>query len=122
MRDWRDYPGAPAPGTCLGALGDAPPGLALVYECGEGAALFRAFVIVWNGQPYAYVNDCPHAHTPLDWLPGQVMDADRRYLICATHGALFEPATGQCVSGPCRGKGLTAIPIQIQADQIFIAP
>ena len=52
---------------------------------------------------HVWVNSCPHIGTPLDWTPDRFMTADGRHLICATHGALFEPATGECTAGPCRG-------------------
>ncbi len=40
------------------------------------------------------------------------MDSERRWLICAAHGALYEPATGACAGGPCEGRGrLVAVPV-----------
>jgi nitrite reductase/ring-hydroxylating ferredoxin subunit len=30
-------------------------------------------------------------------------------LVCATHGALYQPDSGLCIAGPCRGARLKAI-------------
>jgi nitrite reductase/ring-hydroxylating ferredoxin subunit len=45
----------------------------------------------------------------MDWRPGQFFDESGRWLMCATHGALFEPSNGHCVAGPCVGKALIPI-------------
>jgi nitrite reductase/ring-hydroxylating ferredoxin subunit len=47
----------------------------------------------------------------MDWQPNQVFDATGRWLLCATHGALYRPDTGACAGGPCRG-GLVKIQLQ----------
>jgi nitrite reductase/ring-hydroxylating ferredoxin subunit len=64
-----------------------------------------AFVVRYRGQVHAYLNRCAHVAMELDWLPGAVFDADGRYLMCATHGALYEPADGRCAGGPCLSRG-----------------
>ena len=69
------------------------------------------FAIAFEGSVYAYVNRCPHQGTELDWLPGEVFDDDGLYLICATHGAVFEPDSGLCCGGPCRGASLESLNI-----------
>ena len=68
-----------------------------------------AIAIRFDGQTRCYLNRCPHQGTELDWLPGVFLDQSGRYLQCATHGALFEPGSGLCVSGPCRGESLASI-------------
>lgn len=83
-------------------------GLALRFERSLSES---GFVIRVDGQFKAYVNRCPHRGTELDWAPGEVFDADRAFLVCATHGALFAPDTGRCVSGPCRGAQLESIAV-----------
>jgi nitrite reductase/ring-hydroxylating ferredoxin subunit len=64
-----------------------------------------AFVIRHSGQVHGYLNRCAHVAMELDWLPGAVFDPEARYLMCATHGALYEPANGRCAGGPCLGRG-----------------
>jgi nitrite reductase/ring-hydroxylating ferredoxin subunit len=36
--------------------------------------------------------------------------------MCARHGAIFEPHTGRCVGGPCRGARLTPLTIREETD------
>src|SRR5205823_6802876 len=64
------------------------------------------FAIRSAGAVRAYVNRCPHMGTELDWQAGEFFDIARLYLVCSTHGAMFEPGTGYCVAGPCRGASL----------------
>jgi len=80
-----------------------------------------AFAIAYDGEVHAYVNVCPHRGTSLDWQPGEVFDESGLYLICATHGALFEPDTGLCIAGPCQGASLQKIPLRLEADHIVLA-
>lgn len=69
----------------------------------------KGFAIRFDGAVRAYVNRCPHLGVELDWEPGEFFDEPRLYLVCSTHGAVFEPDTGLCVGGPCRGASLEAI-------------
>lgn len=65
----------------------------------------RGFVIRFDGRVRAYANRCAHVPVALDWIPGQVFDADRDHLVCSVHGAQYDPASGHCLAGPCRGRG-----------------
>ena len=69
------------------------------------------FAVRHCGAVRAFVNRCPHAGTELDWNPGEFFDETGLYLMCATHGALFEPGTGYCVAGPCRGASLEPLAV-----------
>jgi nitrite reductase/ring-hydroxylating ferredoxin subunit len=89
------------------------PSIALVdggagarFEVHRDGETMPAFVVRFHGVVHAYVNECQHQCTELDWNPGEFFDADRLYLICATHGALYEPDSGLCIEGPCRGARL----------------
>ena len=93
---------------------------AALTECGEGVRFSlstggierEAFVIRHQGKALGYLNRCAHTGLELDWIPGRFMDSERRWLICAAHGALYEPATGACAGGPCEGRGrLVAVPV-----------
>jgi len=79
-----------------------------------------AFVVLYDGTLHAYVNICPHRGTPLDWQPGEVFDESGLYLICATHGALFEPESGRCIAGPCQGAHLQKIPVRQEGDYVVL--
>jgi nitrite reductase/ring-hydroxylating ferredoxin subunit len=69
----------------------------------------------------AYRNECPHTGGELDWIEGDFLDADGRLIVCATHGALFEPATGRCVAGPCRGAALRAVAVRDDGESVVAA-
>jgi len=71
----------------------------------------QGFIVCFQGQLSAWRNTCPHAGSPLDWIPGQFFSDDGEQLICHTHGARFDPTRGDCLSGPCE-RGLYALPIR----------
>lgn len=79
-----------------------------------------AFAIRYCGSAHAFVNRCPHAWTELDWQPGEFFDMSGLYLICSTHGALFEPASGHCVAGPCRGQRLEPLAIRERDGEVVL--
>lgn len=70
----------------------------------------RAFAVRFNGQAVAYLNRCAHVAMEMDWRPNRFFDDTGRWLMCATHGAMYEPTTGACAGGPCRG-GLSGIAV-----------
>ncbi len=70
---------------------------------------YEGFIICYQGRLMAYRNSCPHAGSPMDWLPGQFFSEDGSQLVCHTHDARFNPATGDCLSGPCP-HGLDILP------------
>jgi nitrite reductase/ring-hydroxylating ferredoxin subunit len=78
------------------------------------------FVIRFDNKPYAYVNQCAHVSVELDWQEGEFFTPDKELLICATHGASYEPDTGYCVYGPCKGKRLQSLPVIEEEDVITI--
>jgi nitrite reductase/ring-hydroxylating ferredoxin subunit len=55
----------------------------------------------------------------LEWLPDQFLDSSAQYIQCAVHGAMFRIEDGFCVSGPCAGDTLMAIPACLQDGEIF---
>jgi naringenin degradation protein FdeD len=74
-----------------------------------------------NGRFHAYVNRCRHMPTPLDFIRDQFVSEDGRYLMCYTHGALYERGTGLCVSGPCQGESLYRLPVSVDQDEILVS-
>ena len=69
----------------------------------------------------AYLNSCPHQGVRLDWQPGVFLDVEGTHLQCSMHGALFALDDGHCVSGPCMGRALLAVPLQEQDGLLGIA-
>jgi len=80
----------------------------------------QAFVVRFDGVARAYENACAHLAVELDWIPGEFFDEERRHLVCATHGALYEPADGHCVAGPCRGARLIPLPVMERDGQVLL--
>jgi nitrite reductase/ring-hydroxylating ferredoxin subunit len=79
-----------------------------------------ALLVNERGDFHAYVNRCRHMPTPLDFVRDQFVSEDGRYLMCYTHGALYEPATGLCVSGPCKGESLHRLPVKIDRGDVLV--
>tara|TARA_B100000513_G_scaffold163883_1_gene80341 strand:+ start:148 stop:471 length:324 start_codon:yes stop_codon:yes gene_type:complete len=69
---------------------------------------------------YTYVNSCPHVGTPLDMWPGRFLTKDGAHILCATHGALFNIEDGDCIAGPCVGRGLTPIEAIVRNEAVKI--
>ena len=83
-------------------------------------AMTPAFVVRHEGQVHAYLNRCGHVPVELDWQHGEFFDFSKIYLICATHGALYSPSNGHCLSGRCNGKGLQALPVREQDGVVYL--
>lgn len=81
-----------------------------------------AFVVRFEGVPRAYLNRCAHVPMELDWQEGDFFDLEARYLICGTHGALYEPRSGLCVLGPCKGRRLVSLQVEERDNQVFWLP
>jgi nitrite reductase/ring-hydroxylating ferredoxin subunit len=81
-----------------------------------------AFVVRFGLEPRAYLNRCAHLPMELDWTEGEFFESSGLYLMCATHGALYEPDTGHCAGGPCRGGRLHAINVIERDKKIFWEP
>lgn len=84
-------------------------GRAVVFDVLHFHEPVRAFVLRFEGVPVAYLNRCVHVPAEMDWQRGEFLDADRRFIICSIHGAVYRPASGRCAGGPCRRGALTAL-------------
>jgi phosphoglycolate phosphatase len=79
-----------------------------------------AFAIRYDGEIRGYINECRHQPTELDWNFGHFLDADQTYIVCASHGALYEPLSGICIGGPCRGKALEKVRVVEHDGKIIL--
>jgi nitrite reductase/ring-hydroxylating ferredoxin subunit len=77
-------------------------------------------VLVRQGhRVYGYVNNCPHYDkAPLGWKKDAFLDGDGQHIMCASHGALFRISDGECVIGPCLGRGLKPVRLIIQGGDV----
>jgi nitrite reductase/ring-hydroxylating ferredoxin subunit len=78
------------------------------------------FLINYQGKFHAYINRCRHMTTPLDFVRYQFFTEDGRHLICLTHDAIYEPATGLCVEGPCKGLSLYHLPVLVHQGEVLV--
>lgn len=107
-------PARPAPGTALIAADKIKRGEAIVLDFAQGDAAYSLIVAHGEAGIVAYENVCPHAEAPLERFDGQVLTQERRYIVCAMHGASFRIEDGECVGGPALGMCLTPAPIQVE--------
>jgi nitrite reductase/ring-hydroxylating ferredoxin subunit len=83
------------------------------FAVGEGDWPLQGFLVRRGGRVYAYENRCPHAGHPLNWVAHRFLDREGRRILCASHGAVFEPDSGLCVGGPCPGARLKSLPVRL---------
>jgi len=95
---------------------------ALVFDVLLWGQPARAFAMRFDGAVVGYINRCVHVPTELDWLPGEFLDADKRWIVCSIHGATYEPADGRCVGGPCGRGRLMPIAMHEEAGEIYWTP
>jgi nitrite reductase/ring-hydroxylating ferredoxin subunit len=103
----------------VGRVGELEHGRTKKFLLKCGGDTIEAFLVSYEGAHYAYLNRCKHISLSLDWVDNRFFTEDNRYLICANHGATYEPASGECVWGPCLGAFLQSVPLQITQGKIF---
>jgi nitrite reductase/ring-hydroxylating ferredoxin subunit len=104
----------------VGKVGELTPGMSKKFILSNGKHNVEAMLLNYQGSLCAYLNRCPHIGISLDWVENQFFTLDGRYLMCANHGATFEPATGECIWGPCVDTALQSVPLEIEGEKIFV--
>jgi nitrite reductase/ring-hydroxylating ferredoxin subunit len=97
-------------------------GRARVFDVLQYRQAARAFALRFDGRVVAYINRCVHVPTEMDWQPGEFLDGDKRFILCATHGAAYEPGDGRCVGGPCGRGRLTALQVEERDGRVYWYP
>ena len=97
----------------------ADPG-SRAFVAGAGDWPLRGFVVRRGEEVFAYINRCPHAGHPLNWQPERFLNADQSLILCGSHGALFDMASGTCVAGPCIGRNLQSIAVRIEHGRVVL--
>ena len=95
-------------------------GFVLARREGGKTIPFPIFLVRQGKQYHAYVNRCPHQGARIDFQPGDFLDQGHKAIVCGKHGALFDIATGKCLSGPCEGEALEKIEVVIDGDDVCI--
>lgn len=101
----------------LGASADLQDnGKPLFFQLPNGQ---KAFVIRWQGQLHGWINECQHASVPMDF-DGDILESGRQFILCPYHGAIYQPDTGKCVGGPCRGSSLDAVAVEERDGTVWL--
>lgn len=74
-----------------------------------------------NGDVRAYINWCPHQGHPLNLQPHKFLTKDGALIMCHSHGAVFERDSGRCLWGPCVGKALRTLPIELTDGYVLLS-
>src|SRR3989442_1480663 len=74
-----------------------------------------------GGSSVAKIDSSVVLPPPLDLWPNEFWSEDGRLFVCSTHGALFEPDTGNCVAGPCAGDALTRLAIRRDGEDVVVS-
>lgn len=106
-------------GKLVAQLGELFHGTTKKFRLRCGGATIEGLLLNYEGEVFAYVNRCCHVPLSMDWVENQFFTEDKRYLICANHGATYEPKTGECIWGPCFGAFLRSVPLEIKAGKVF---
>jgi nitrite reductase/ring-hydroxylating ferredoxin subunit len=107
----------PAEGD-LCAIEDLRAVAAREFALGDGAWPLRIILVRVGEGVHGFVNRCPHAGHPLNLRPDDFLTPDGGQLICRSHGALFDPATGACIAGPCPGAQLERVAVEVVAGRV----
>jgi nitrite reductase/ring-hydroxylating ferredoxin subunit len=69
---------------------------------------------------FAYLNWCPHNQVLIDQIPNKFFNANKSYIQCSKHGALFNIDDGLCIEGPCEGEKLKSLDVSIENGIIYL--
>ncbi len=86
-----------------------------------GEVYFHGFAVSTDGGVHGYVDSCPHMGLSLESPDRQYLSPDRSVIVCARHGALFAPADGACLGGPCNGARLRPWPLEVRDGFVWTA-
>lgn len=95
-------------------------GLGVRFKMPMYGEFASGFLIRYENKVFAYVNQCAHIPVELDWKEGEFFTAEKDFLICATHGAQYQPNTGLCVIGPCKGRSLKSMDVLEENGRIVV--
>ena len=92
----------------------------VIFDSKKGKNKYLPGIIIYkhNSLIYIWLNNCPHANLTLDIIEGRVQAKDND-LLCANHGAKFNPITGECIKGPCKNSYLKSFPFKIKNDYVL---
>lgn len=108
------------PKTRIANESDLSEGAALKFDYMLGEKKLEGFVARYKGKVVCYRNVCRHIPISLDYGDNRFFTRDGAHFVCQTHGATYDPHSGVCVQGPCKGEKLFSLPIQIADGVIWL--
>jgi nitrite reductase/ring-hydroxylating ferredoxin subunit len=87
----------------------------------KGDARYPVFVVRFGAEVRGYENICPHARLPLNVDADRFYDVSGTVLVCVNHGAHFDPGSGVCLRGPCKGLRLRVFPVTTEGQNVVVA-
>ncbi len=106
--------------VAVGELNDLDDPGCREFTIGDGDWPFRGFVVRQGGDVFAYQNFCAHVGHPLNWSPNKFLTKDKSAIICASHGATYDIATGDCFAGPASGKALRKVDLVVREGTVYV--
>ena len=106
----------PPAGTLLAQIDALPAhgGKDVLFKKGDHQ--INIFIQKSGEKLHVFENRCPHAGTPLNMFGDKFLSLDGAYILCRTHGALFDKVSGKCTGGPCKGDYLRPIAFEVRED------
>lgn len=108
-----------ARGIVIGTTNELVHGTTKKFNLNCQGKSVECLLACYEGKLFAYANRCCHFPLTMDWVENNFFSNDKRYLICANHGATYEPTSGECIWGPCYGESLLTIPIEISEGKVL---
>jgi nitrite reductase/ring-hydroxylating ferredoxin subunit len=110
-------PAALSQPPALCRLDDIPDGGATAVDASLADGEESLILLRRGEQVRGYLNVCPLAGRRLDSATGWFL-LTYDTLICAVHGATFNPADGLCIAGPCRGEQLRTVAVRVEEGEV----
>ena len=107
--------------TSIAKENDLKEGATIKFKFERKGKFVHGFVARHKGKLVAYENVCRHIPLPLDYADNKFFSRDGEHFTCQTHGAIYEPSTGLCVQGPCKGDRLKPIKIEVSEGEILLS-
>ncbi len=114
--------GAGAAGGVLCRLAEIGDRESRAFTITLSGAEREIFAVRLDDEVFAYVNVCPHRQMPLNWKPDVFLAYDKSRIVCTMHAATFDIRQGHCLTGPCPGQSLVAVPVVIEDGIVRLGP
>ena len=109
------------PEVCVAGAARLEEGQTQVFPLNSEKQGRNGFLIRYQGQLLAFLNECPHWSIDLDLGDEDFFDQELGRIYCKNHGALFVLPSGECETGPCLGRSLSGYILRIEGDDVIVS-